>query len=97
MPGVLTCHHRFSGVLEGGLDPQVAAYITDVRLNGLLQVLNIELDLALITVMMERWWPETRLFHLPYGKMTITIQDMKVIMRVPVDGLPMVGITHMSD
>ena len=29
VPGVLTCCHRSSGVLEGGLDPRIAAYITD--------------------------------------------------------------------
>jgi len=28
VPGVLACHHRSSGVPEGGLDPRIAAYIT---------------------------------------------------------------------
>lgn len=32
-------------------------------------------------------------FHLPHGEMTITLQDMEVIMGVPVDGLPVVGYT----
>ncbi|KAK9998814.1 hypothetical protein SO802_018417 [Lithocarpus litseifolius] len=54
VPGVLTCHHREKGLLEGGLDPQIAAYITDAGLDGLLQVPNIDLDHALITVLVER-------------------------------------------
>jgi len=29
-PGVLTCRHRFISVPKGGLDPRMAAYITDV-------------------------------------------------------------------
>ena len=36
-------------------------------------------------------------FHLPHGEMTITLQDMEVIMGVPVDGLPVVGFTRMDD
>ena len=82
VPSVLTCHHRFISVPEGGLDPWIAAYIANVRLEGLLQVLNIDLDHALITVLVERWQPETHSFHLPHGKMTITLQGMKVIMGV---------------
>ena len=93
VPGVLTCRHRDKGVLEGGLDPRSAAYITDVGLDGLLQVPYMDLDHALITALVERWRPETHLFHLPHGEMTITLQDMEVIMGVPVHGLPVVGYT----
>ena len=57
----------------------------------------MDLDHALITVLVERWRSETHSFHLPYGEMTITLQDMEVIMEVPVDGLPMVGYTHMDN
>ena len=55
VPGVLTCCHQSSGVLEGGLDPRIAAYITDAGLDGLLQVPNIDLDHALIMALVERW------------------------------------------
>ncbi|XP_030936523.1 serine/threonine-protein phosphatase 7 long form homolog [Quercus lobata] len=57
----------------------------------------MDLDHALITALVERWRLETHSFHLPYGEMTITLQDMKVIMGVPVDGLPVVGFTCMDD
>ena len=59
MPGVLTCRHREKGLLEGGLDPQIAAYITDAGLDGLLRVPHMDLDHALITALVERWRPET--------------------------------------
>ena len=97
MPGVLTCRHRFISVLEGRLDPQIAAYIADARLKWLLWVPNIDLDHALIMVLVERWWLETHSFHLPHSEMTITLQDMEVIMGVPVDGLLVVGFTYMQD
>ena len=78
MPGVLTCRHREKGLLEGGLDgldPRIAAYITDAGagLDGLLQVPHMDLDHTLIIVLVERWWPETHSFHLPHGEMTITL------------------------
>ena len=82
---------------KGGLDPQIAAYIVDVGLEGLLRVPNIDHDLALITTLVKRWRPEMHSFHLPHGEMTITLQDMEVIMGVPVDGLLVVGFTRMDD
>ena len=97
MPGVLTCCHRSSGVLEGGLDPQIAAYITDAGLDGLLQVPIIDLDHALIMALVERWQLEMHSFHLPHGEMTITLQDMEVIIGVPIDILLVVGFTSMGD
>ena len=93
MLGVLTCHQRFSGVL----DLQIAAYIIDAGLDGLLRVLDIDLNHALITMLVERWQPEMHSFHLPHGEMTIILQDMEVIMGVPVDGLLVVGFTHMDN
>ena len=95
--GVLTCRHRFISVLEGELDPRIAAYIVDAGLEGLLRVPNIDLDHALITTLVERWRLETHSFHLPYGEMTITLQDMEVILGVSINGLLVVGFTHIQD
>ena len=97
MPGVLTCHHQEKGLLKGGLDPRIAAYITDARLDGLLRVPHMDLDQALITTLVKRWRPERHSFHLPHGEMTITLQDMEVIMGVPIDGLPVVRYTYVDD
>ena len=57
----------------------------------------INVDHALITMLVERWRSETHSFHLPHSEMTITLQDMEVIMGVPVDGLSVVGFTRMDD
>ena len=95
MLGALTCHHREKGLLEGGLDPRIATYITNVGLDGLLRVSHMDLDHALITALVERWRSETHSFHLSHGQMTITLQDMEVIMGVPVDGLSLMGYTEM--
>ena len=94
--GKLTYRHREKGLLEGGLDPRISAYITDAGLDGLLWVPNIDLDHALITALVERLQLKMHLFHLPHDEMTIMLQDMEVIMGIPVDGLPMVGFTRMD-
>ena len=57
----------------------------------------MDLDHALIMALVERWRSETHSFHLPHGEMTITLQDIEVIMGVPVDGLPVMGYIKMTD
>ncbi|KAK1262169.1 hypothetical protein QJS04_geneDACA021834 [Acorus gramineus] len=40
----------------------------------------------LISSMVERWHPETNTFHLPFGEMTITLDDVTQIIGIPVMG-----------
>ena len=54
---------------------------------------SIQLDIALITAFVERWRPKTHTFHLAHGEMTITLQDVEVIMGLPIEGEVMVGPT----
>ena len=54
MPGVLIFRHRDKGLLEDGLDPRIATYITDAGLDRLLQAPHMDLDHALITALVER-------------------------------------------
>jgi flagellar motor switch/type III secretory pathway protein FliN len=54
------------------------------------------MDWALITALVERWRQETHTFHLPHGEMTITLQDIEVILGLPVDGEVLVGSTKLN-
>ena len=62
-------------------------YIEATDLTGLFKVPDMEVDHALITALVERWRPETHTFHLPHGEMGITLQDIEVMLGIPVDGL----------
>ena len=47
---------------------------------------GLELDRALITALVERWRSETHTFHLTVGEATITLQDVAVILGLPIEG-----------
>ena len=66
-------------------------YIDAAGLTGLFKVLDMEVDHALIAALVKRWRSETHTFHLPYGEMGITLQDIEAMLGIPVDGLPATG------
>ncbi|PKU61815.1 Serine/threonine-protein phosphatase 7 long form like [Dendrobium catenatum] len=51
----------------------------------------IKLDHHLLTALVERWSPQTNTFHLAVGEMSITLQDVAMIMGLQIDGPPLVG------
>lgn len=46
------------------------------------------LNASALTALADRWRPETHSFHLPTGEMTITLQDVSMILGLPIDGEP---------
>ncbi|XP_038881612.1 serine/threonine-protein phosphatase 7 long form homolog [Benincasa hispida] len=55
------------------------------------QIGFIHLDWYPITALVERWRPETHIFHLPCGECTITLQDVAIQFGLRVDGQPLTG------
>ena len=49
------------------------------------------LDMPLISAFVERWQPETNTFHLPFGEMTITLHDVFYLLRIPIEGKPVIS------
>ena len=96
VPGVLKCRRRSCKLPQHGLDPQIARYITEAGFEGLFKVPNLEVDHALIIALVECWRPETHTFHLPHGKMGITLQDIEVMLGVHVNGLLIIGAMKMD-
>lgn len=40
----------------------------------------------IVSAFVERWQPETNTFHMPFGEMTITLDDVSTILGIPVTG-----------
>jgi hypothetical protein len=57
---------------------------------GWLQDTNYTIiDHGLVCAFVERWHEETSSFHLPFGEMTVTLDDVASLMHIPIDGMLM--------
>ncbi|KAJ3680215.1 hypothetical protein LUZ60_016493 [Juncus effusus] len=65
-------------------------YIVNAGFYGLYKIGHICADSYLITALVERWRPETHTFHLPVGEMMVTLQDVAIILGLPIDGEPVI-------
>ncbi|RVW18813.1 Serine/threonine-protein phosphatase 7 long form-like [Vitis vinifera] len=74
-----------------GDGPSYSAICDTVWIYGVYRVGHISLDWPLITSLVERWRPETHTFHLPIGEMTITLQDVAMILGLRIHGPPITG------
>ena len=45
------------------------------------------IDHGLICAFVERWHEETSSFHLPFGEMTVTLDDVACVLHLPIDGM----------
>ena len=89
-PGALKCKR------PPMVDDRVLDIVKRVGLEGLHGTPYREIDHNLITAFVERWRPETHTFHLPHGETIITLQDMEVLLGIPIDGEAIVGITYLG-
>jgi hypothetical protein len=45
-----------------------------------------------LTSLVDRWHPETHMFHLSCGETTMMLQDVTMILGLPIDGTPVCGM-----
>ena len=50
----------------------------------------------LVSSFVERCQPETNTFHMPFGEMTITLDDVGTLLGIPVTGIPVHASTSMG-
>ncbi|KAD2394326.1 hypothetical protein E3N88_41303 [Mikania micrantha] len=72
----------------------VMTYIRVAGFGGVIDCGYRTVQHALITSLVERWRPETHTFHLPFGEVTITFQDVQVLWGLSVNGHVVSGIDY---
>ncbi|XP_027927469.1 protein MAIN-LIKE 1-like [Vigna unguiculata] len=50
-----------------------------------------------MTSLLERWRTETHTFHFPHGETTVTLEDVAVLLGLPIDGDVVTGPTIVQD
>ena len=94
MGSVLTCRHRM--LREWVLDDRVRPYIIQSGFYVFHRVGRVKVDWLLITALVERWRLETHTFHMPVGKMTITLQDVAILFGLHVHGHTVTSTTDIN-
>ena len=78
------------------MNDRVLNIVKRVGLEGLYSTPCREIDHNLITAFFKRLQPETHTFHLPHGETMITLQDVEVLLGIPIDGEVIVGTTDLK-
>jgi hypothetical protein len=50
------------------------------------------MDTAVLMALVDQWRPETHTFHLSSGEITVMLQDVAIILGLPIDGTPVCGM-----
>ena len=76
--------------------PRFHAIIEESGLADLKRFSYRYISSPLVSSFVERWQPETNTFHMPFGEMTITLDDVGTLLGIPVTGLPVHASTSMG-
>jgi hypothetical protein len=80
-------------------DEQYAPFIRRAGFLQLTRLMSAHLSLmdsAALTALVDRWRPETHTFHLLCGEITVTLQDVTMILGLPIDGAPVSGTVSLA-
>ncbi|KAH1229549.1 Serine/threonine-protein phosphatase 7 long form [Glycine max] len=61
-----------------------------------MKLAQLKVNGALVNAFIERCRPETHTFHLKCGEAIITLQDVSVLLGIPMDGRPLIGNTNID-
>uniref|UniRef100_A0A2P2K9C9 Aminotransferase-like plant mobile domain-containing protein n=1 Tax=Rhizophora mucronata TaxID=61149 RepID=A0A2P2K9C9_RHIMU len=92
--GALRCHEHTSKLGEWKLTTKQIELVEKAGFGYLRKIPAISLDNPLISALVERWRRETNTFHFTVGEMTVTLQDVALLLGLAIDGKPVVGITY---
>ncbi|QHO30742.1 uncharacterized protein DS421_8g235800 [Arachis hypogaea] len=69
----------------------IVSYLTEAGFGNTVPLRDFTFDNSLILALVERWRSETHTFHLPWGEITITLQDVAYHLSLRAHGNPVGG------
>ena len=75
---------------------KIIPLLQQYRLYTTIKLCRIKINGEIVNAFVERWRPETHTFHLTCGETTITLQDVSVLLGLPVDDNPLIGSTNID-
>ena len=58
------------------LDPRIQFLLIQAGFSNVAKLEHFKIDDTLVNTLVERWRPESHMFHLPIGECTITLEDV---------------------
>ena len=78
------------------MDPCIRLYMIRFDFYGLYSFRHVTFDLGLIISLVERWRPKTHTVQLLIGEMTITLQDVVIILGLRIHRPPVTGTCNLD-
>ncbi|XP_050888688.1 uncharacterized protein LOC127093828 [Lathyrus oleraceus] len=69
------------------LPPQMESWVSRSGLASLQRMSLNKIDTNLVSAFVERWHLETSSFHMPFGEMSITLDDVACLLHLPIRGI----------
>ncbi|KAI5408338.1 hypothetical protein KIW84_054241 [Lathyrus oleraceus] len=69
------------------LPPQMESWVSRSGLSSLQRTSLNKIDTNLVSAFVERWHLETSSFHMPFGEMSITLDDVACLLHLPIRGI----------
>ncbi|XP_022993448.1 protein MAIN-LIKE 2-like isoform X1 [Cucurbita maxima] len=90
--GVLRCLEHTSILERWKLTGKQIELVEKAGFGYLRLMPAVTLDCALISALVERWRKETNTFHFSVGEMTITLEDVALLLGLSIDGKPVTDV-----
>ncbi|MFQ6668443.1 hypothetical protein Gotur_034096 [Gossypium turneri] len=73
------------------------SYLEQAEFGSVALIRSSDLRFDLLSVLVERWHPETHTFHFPCGECTVTLEDVALQLGLPIDRSPVTGVSLFTD
>ncbi|XP_050887360.1 protein MAIN-LIKE 2-like [Lathyrus oleraceus] len=75
----------------------IIPYLKLVGFANVAKIASLKVDFKLIVALLERWRPETHMFHLSTSECTITLEDVSMLLGLRINGKVVNGPTNITN